>query len=312
MVDSATPLVSIGIPTYNRANSYLKYALGCAVRQTFQDIEIVISDNCSPDNTESIVKEFGDPRIRYYRQKENIGPVNNRNFCLEQARGKYFVLLLDDDLIDDDFVATCIDAVKHNEPGVILTGVREIDSKGNVLSVSHNRVGGCTTVDFILGWFNRKLPLYLCSTVFNTERLKQLGGIRSKANKYDDVVAYIQLAAKYGRVDIFDIKASFRRHSSNIGDDAHYSEWCEDSLYLLDVMCDLVPEHATEIRERGMSYFCFRNYTRVSGIKSPAERIHAYLSVYRTFDYHYSPVKFMYAHNVRRIMKFLKRTMVRF
>ena len=39
-------------------------------------------------------------------------------------------MLLDDDLIDDDFVATCMDAVKHNEPGVILTGVREIDSKG--------------------------------------------------------------------------------------------------------------------------------------------------------------------------------------
>jgi glycosyltransferase involved in cell wall biosynthesis len=312
MLNSATPLVSIGIPTYNRANSYLKYALRCAVRQTFQDIEIIVSDNCSPDNTESMVKEFGDPRIRYYRQKENIGPVNNRNFCLEQARGKYFVLLLDDDLIDDDFVATCMDAVKHDEPGVILTGAREIDSKGNVLSAAHNTVGGCTTVDFILGWFNRKLPLYLCSTVFNTQGLKQLGGIRSRANKYDDVVAYVQLAAKYGRVDVFDIKASFRRHGSNVGDEAHYSEWCEDSLYLLDVMCDVVPEHATVIRERGMSYFCFRSYTRVSGIKSPAERFHAYLSVYKTFNYHDSPIKFLYIKNVRRIMNFLRRVMAGF
>ena len=307
MLHSVPPVVSIGIPTYNRANSYLKYALGCAVRQTFQDIEIIVSDNCSPDNTESIVKEFGDPRIRYYRQKENIGPVNNRNFCLEQARGKYFVLLLDDDLIDDDFVATCMDAVKHNDPGVILTGVREIDSNGNILSASHNTVGGCTTVDFILGWFNRKLPLYLCSTVFNTERLKQLGGIRSKANKYDDVVAYVQLAAKYGRVDIFDIKASFRRHSSNIGDDAHYSEWCEDSLYLLDVMCDAVPEHATVIRERGVSYFCNRNYNRVAGIRSPLKRVHAYLRVYRMFNHSYSPVQFVCVRNISRIRRFLKR-----
>jgi glycosyltransferase involved in cell wall biosynthesis len=307
MLDSTSPLVSIGIPTYNRAGSYLKHALRSAVRQTYEGIEIIVSDNCSPDNTESVVKQFGDPRIRYYRQKENIGPVNNRNFCLEQARGKYFALLLDDDLIDDDFVTTCMDAVKHNEPGVILTGARVIDSEGNVLSASHNTVGGCSTVDFILGWFDRKLPLYLCSTVFNTKGLKQLGGIRSKANKYDDVVAYVQLAAKYGRVDVFDIKASFRRHGSNIGGDAHYSEWCEDSLYLLDIMCNAVPEHAAVIRDRGMSYFCKRNYNRVAGIRYPIKRLHAYLSVYRTFNYCCSPVKFAFTRNISRIRTFLKR-----
>ena len=307
MPDSTTPLVSIGIPTYNRAGSYLKHALRSAVRQTYENIEIIVSDNCSSDSTESVVKEFGDSRISYYRQKENIGPVNNRNFCLEQAHGKYIVMLLDDDLIDDDFVATCMDAVRHHEPGVILTGVREIDSKGNVISACHNTVGGYSTADFILGWFDRKLPLYLCSTVFNTNRLKELGGIHSKTNRYDDVVAYVQLAAKYGRVDVFDIKASFRRHGGNIGGATHYSAWCEDSLYLLDVMCTVVPEHAAIIRERGMSYFCFRNYSRVAGIKSPIKRLHAYLTVYRTFGYNYSPIKFLYVKNVRRIMNFAKR-----
>lgn len=308
MPDSTSPLVSIGIPTYNRAGSYLKHALRSAVRQTYENIEIIISDNCSSDNTELVVKEFDDSRIRYYRQKENIGPVNNRNFCLERSQGKYFVLLSDDDQIDDDFISACMDAVKYSEePGVIFTGVREIDSEGNILSTSCNTVGGYSTADFILGWFDRKLPLYLCSTVFNTKGLKQLGGIRSKANKYDDVVAYVQLAAKYGRVDVFDIKASFRRHGSNIGGDAHYSEWCEDSLYLLDIMCNAVPEHAAVIRDRGMSYFCKRNYNRVAGIRYPIKRLHAYLSVYRTFNYCCSPVKFAFTRNISRIRTFLKR-----
>lgn len=307
MPDSTIPLVSIGIPTYNRANSYLRCSLRSAVSQTYKNIEIIVSDNCSTDNTESVVKEFDDPRIRYYRQKENIGPVNNRNFCLEQSQGQYCLLLLDDDEIDDDFVSTCMDAVKdHCEPGVILTGARVIDAEGNVLSASHNTVAGCSTVDFILGWFDRKLPLYLCSTVFNTRRLKQLGGIHSKTNKYDDVVAYIQLAAKYGRVDVFDIKASFRRHGSNIGDDAHYSAWCEDSLYLLDIMCNVVPEHAAVIRKKGISYFCHRNYIRVAGIQSPLKRLHAYLTVYRTFHYSCSPIKFVCMRNICRIRNFLK------
>lgn len=309
MPDCSTPLVSIGIPTYNRASTYLRCALRSAVSQTYENIEIIVSDNCSSDNTESVVKEFDDLRIRYYRQKENIGPVNNRNFCLERSQGKYFVLLSDDDQIDEDFISACINGVKYGggEAGVIFTGVREIDSEGNILSISYNTVGGYSTADFILGWFDRKLPLYLCSTVFNTERLKQLGGIRSKTNKYDDVVAYVQLAAKYGRVDVFDIKASFRRHSSNIGDDAHYSEWCEDSLYLLDVMCEAVPEHATVIRERGVSYFCNRNYNRVAGIRSLPKRVQAYLTVYRIFNRSCSPVKFVCMRNISRIRKFLRR-----
>ena len=308
MSDCTNCLVSIGIPTYNRANSYLRDALRSAVSQTYKNLEIIVSDNCSQDNTESVVKAFDDPRIRYYRQTENIGPVKNRNFCLQQSRGDYFVMLLDDDLIDDDFISTCMDALRyHTEVGVILTGMREIDSKGNTMSASRNMSGGCSTADFILGWFERKVPLYLCNMAFNTKRLKQLGGIHSKTDTgYDDVVACVQLAAKYGRVDIVDIKASFRRHGSNIGDVFHYTDWCEDSLYLLDVMCNVVPEHAAVIRERGLSYFSCRNYSRVGAIRSPIKRLHAYLSVYRIFGYNYSPIKFLCVKNVRKIMNFAK------
>ena len=308
MSDNTNPLVSIGIPTYNRANSYLKHALRSAVNQTYKNIEIIVSDNCSQDNTESVVREFNDPRIRYYKQKVNIGSLNNSNFCLEQSQGTYFLMLFDDDLIDNDFISTCMDAVKyHSEPGIILTGAREIDSEGNVLSATHNTISGYSTADFILGWFDSKVPLYLCSTLFNTKRLKQLGGLHSKTNQYEDVVAYVQLAAKYGRVDVFDIKASFRRHDSNMGSATHYYKWCEDSLYLLDIMCNVVPEHAALIRERGMSYFCLRNYRHVARIKSPVKRFLAYLTVYRTFNYSYSPLRFIYLRNVSPIVSFLKR-----
>lgn len=311
MVDPANPLVSIGIPTYNRANSYLKQALKSAVSQTYQHIEIIVSDNCSSDDTESVVKEFRDPRIRYYRQNKNIGAVPNCNFCLEQSQGTYFLALYDDDLIDDDFISTCMEAVRPpGEPGVIFTGARVIDSEGNVLSSSHNTVGGYSTGEFILGWFDRKLPLYLCSTLFNAARLKELGGFHSKTNMYEDVVAFVQLAARYGRVDVFDVKASFRRHDSNMGNAGDsIPKWCEDSLYLLEVMCNEAPEHAALIRKRGKSYFCFINYVRVGKLrtKSPLKRLGAYLIVYRTFEYSYSPIKFVYVKKVLRIISFLKR-----
>lgn len=306
--DPTNVLVSIGIPTYNRANSYLRCSLRSAVSQTYKNIEIIVSDNCSSDNTESVVKELDDPRIRYYRHKENIGPVKNRNFCLEQSQGQYFLLLFDDDLIDDDFISTCMDAVKcSGEPGVILTGAREIDSEGNVLSSAHNTMSGSSIEDFILGWFDRKVPLYLCSTVYNTMGLKQLGGFHSRTNRYDDVAATIQLAAKYGRTDIFNIKASYRRHGDNLGRNVPYHEWCEDSLYLLNIMCAVASGHAELILKRGTPYFCRRNYSRVSSMQSPLKRFHAYLSIYRTFNYSYSPLRFLYQKNLPRIMRRVKR-----
>ncbi len=308
MTNDSLPLVTIGIPTYNRANSYLRQTLRAAVSQTYKNIEIIVSDNCSLDDTESVVKEFNDPRIRYYRQQGNIGAVPNVNFCLEQSQGKYFLALYDDDLIDEDFVSTCMEAAQlHGEPGVILTGVRQINSAGNVLSAGHNRVHGCSTADFILGWFENKVPIYLCSTLFNAQGLKQLGGFHSKTDIYSDTVVTVQLAARYGRADIFDIKASFRRHDANMGSAAHYLVWCEDSLYLLDIMCDAVPEDAARVRARGLSYFSVREYSRASVIPSPLERLSAYLTIYRMFAYRYSPIRFMFWKNIYPMLKVLKR-----
>ena len=106
------PLVTIGISTYNRAGGYLRDALQSAVHQTYPALEIVVSDNCSTDDTEAVVRSFADPRIRYIRQAVNIGANNNFNFCIRQARGVYFLLLHDDDLIDEDLVETCVDALR--------------------------------------------------------------------------------------------------------------------------------------------------------------------------------------------------------
>lgn len=295
------PLVTIGMPTYNRANSYLKDALKSAVSQTYPNIEIVISDNASTDNTEALIKSFNDPRIRYFRQSTNIGGLNNANFCVERANGDYFVLLHDDDLIDNDFIEVCMKAVNYDVNfGVILTGTRVIDENGRIMKETPNKVEGWSTTDFFLGWFDNKLALYLCSTLYNTKRLKDLGCFRSKKNLYEDNVALFQLAAKFGRKDIHDAKASFRMHSSNSGNEASISDWCEDSLYLLNIMCTLSGDKDELVRKRGMTYFCRVNYNYVKcnrNISSRIGRLNAYRSVYKKFEYSYSPIRYLLARN---------------
>jgi glycosyltransferase involved in cell wall biosynthesis len=290
-----SPLITIGIPTHNRADSFLNEALGSAIAQNYENIEIIVSDNFSTDNTEAIVKKYSDPRIIYIRHDKNIGAINNFNYCVNMAKGSYLLLLHDDDKIDEDFISVCIEAIpKGFEPGVFFTGTRVIDEDSKVVHETTNCVGGFSTKEFLLGWFENKIPLYLCSTLYNTKRLQELGGFQSKTNHFLDVVASVKLAAKYGRVDIYDIKASFRRHSSNSGGNVkRITAWCEDSIYLLDVMCELLPEDCEELRHRGMPWLCKKNYRLASSIKNPFKRIIVYFMIYKYFDYCCSPIMFL-------------------
>jgi glycosyltransferase involved in cell wall biosynthesis len=311
------PLVTIGIPTFNRADSYLKDSLKSAVSQTYSNIEIIVSDNASTDNTETLIKSFHDPRIRYIKQSENIGALNNANYCVEQARGEFFLLLHDDDLIDHDFIEVCMKAVNYRtDVGVILTGTRIIDEDGAIIREDTNKAEGLSTADFFMAWFDCKLPLYLCSTIFHAGRLKEIGYSSSKKHLYGDDVVLFQLAAKFGRKDIHDVKASFRKHTINYGLAASIVEWCEDSLYLLNVMCDLSGDSRELVRNRGLIYFCLVNYgyIRERQIRSGTERMRAYWFVYKKFEFAYSPVHYVFGRNIfyrntYRVLSYLKRKM---
>ena len=291
MLNKTHPLITIAIPTYNRADLYLKQAIQCALNQTYSNVEIVISDNCSMDNTETVVKNFKDPRIRYFRQEKNIGGNNNFNFCLDQAKGEYFLLLMDDDLIDSDFIETCMKGVNYDiNIGIIRTGTRIIDSQGTIIHEYPNMVGGLSLDEFFRGWLADKTTLYVCSTLFNTTRLKEVGGLQSKKNLFQDVFAEAKLVARYGRLDIQDIKASAREHASKNTFASIVSDWCEDSLDLLDLMCELIPkESKTLIRNEGMHFFSKINYSRARAVKSPMRRFIAYLTVFKKFNYRHPP-----------------------
>ncbi len=307
------PLVTIAIPTYNRASAFLSYALRSAVEQTYENLEIIVSDNCSEDDTESVVGGYGDSRIQYYKQKENIGFLRNVNYCLDKARGEYFLLLFDDDLIDQDFIECCIRVSQnHSKVGIVLTGTRVIDEKGKIQVETTNKGSGSTVEDFCLGWFGDKFPLYLCSTLFLTQGLREIGGIRSKTHTYCDVVTEVQMVKKYNRVDIFDVKASFRRHSKNMGTNVvNVYDWCEDSLYLLDLMCTLSSEKKALVRYRGRKYFCERNFRRASNISSLFQRIKAYLNIYVKFKFSYSLPMFLYSKNKNKFKTFVKKKLLR-
>jgi glycosyltransferase involved in cell wall biosynthesis len=108
------PLVSVGVPTYNRPQS-LRRTLECITNQSYKNLEIIISDNCSPGTeTQDVVNEFvnKDSRIKYYRQDVNKGAAFNFKFLLEKATGEYFAWMADDDEWDKFFIEKCLSHIK--------------------------------------------------------------------------------------------------------------------------------------------------------------------------------------------------------
>jgi glycosyltransferase involved in cell wall biosynthesis len=106
----STPLVTIGIPTYNRPQG-LKATLDIIIGQTYKNLEIIISDNCSPDSDVKVIAEDWankDSRVKYIRQLHNIGMIENFNFVMLQAEGDYFSWIADDDYWDSNYIEECI------------------------------------------------------------------------------------------------------------------------------------------------------------------------------------------------------------
>ncbi len=107
------PEVSVLIPTFND-EKYIGQAIQSVLDQTFQDFEILISDNNSTDNTYKIVHSFNDSRIKYYRNNQNVGYTRNVHKLIQLARCKYCVVLCADDYWEKQFLEKTLNLFKKN------------------------------------------------------------------------------------------------------------------------------------------------------------------------------------------------------
>lgn len=98
MNNTNRPLVSVCIPAYNNAE-YIAETIQCILDQTLTDLELVICDDHSKDNTVEVIKSFDDPRIRLIINEKNLGMSGNWNNCLKHCRGKYIKLICADDML---------------------------------------------------------------------------------------------------------------------------------------------------------------------------------------------------------------------
>lgn len=101
------PLVSIGIPVFNEVK-YIERTIISALKQTYPNIEVIISDNNSDDGTLELIKKKFKNQVILYQQRKNIGPNNNFKYLTEKANGKYFMWLGGHDFIHEKYIEEAI------------------------------------------------------------------------------------------------------------------------------------------------------------------------------------------------------------
>src|SRR5271165_1021655 len=129
------PRVSIGMPLYN-CEKYVAEAIESHLRQTYTDFELIITDNASTDRSEEICRAYAakDPRIKYHRNKENVGAGGNFRMCFELAQAEYFRWTPSDDVVGPELLELCVEVLAR-DPSVLLAypQTRLIDGTGRII-----------------------------------------------------------------------------------------------------------------------------------------------------------------------------------
>src|SRR5438067_2227569 len=121
--------VSIGMPIFN-GKSYVEDALRSLLDQDYPNFDVIISDNASTDGTEELCRGYAqrDPRVRYFRNIQNIGAAKNFTRVFERSSARYFMWAAHDDLWARTYVSRCVGALEQNpDCALCATGIQFID-----------------------------------------------------------------------------------------------------------------------------------------------------------------------------------------
>lgn len=224
-------LVSILIPTYNRER-LIEETIRSALAQTYQNIEVVVVDNASSDDSWKVISSLAkeDSRVRPFRNEENVGPMRNWKRCFDEARGEYGKILWSDDLISSDFLEKTIPLLGDKDTAFVFTAAVEFDDATGREICTRYRVG--PTGKYPASQFIREsllfgdFPYSPGCALFRMADLRtgleidipnRLGADFSMLAIGNDLLLFLNAAARYSEFAFVNEPLSrFRHHSGSI------------------------------------------------------------------------------------------------
>ncbi|MGN0213205.1 MAG: glycosyltransferase family 2 protein [Muribaculaceae bacterium] len=217
------PRFSFVLPAYK--GRYLAESIQSILTQTITDFELVIVNDCSPDDIAAIVAVNSDERIRYYENEQNIGGtdlVAQWNKCLSYARGEYVILATDDDLYEPNFLETFVPLIEKY-PMTDLFHARILTFNGNgIIRIDFDYKEYMTFVDFLnrivgFNWISG-IPHY----IFRSEVLRNNGGFVNLPLAWGSDAATAIMMSRNGVVSSQEILVRFRYSDINISSQNEY------------------------------------------------------------------------------------------
>lgn len=209
---------SFVLPAYK--SKYLKAAIDSILSQTYANFELIIVNDASPDNIDSIVYSYSDARIKYYKNKENRGGVNlvsHWNNCIGLSDSEYVILASDDDVYDHNYLCYMNKLVeKYPVANVFRPRIQLIDSKDNIIGIEACLPEVNNSIEvlygWVKGWINSGIPYY----IFKRSALNNINGFASYPMAWFSDDATVLRLANNGVVVSTEILFSFRLTDLNI------------------------------------------------------------------------------------------------
>ncbi len=167
--------ISIIVPVYNVEN-YIDKCLSSLVNQTLKDIEIIVVDDDSPDNSKSIIEKYVKKypnKVRYFH-KENGGQGSARNLGLKKAKGEYIAYVDSDDYIDLEMMEKLYNKAIEDDSDIVICGNREVNASGKELNINYASTYNNPIIDLLYGnmavW-NKLYKRNILNNLFFREKL---------------------------------------------------------------------------------------------------------------------------------------------
>lgn len=247
----ASPLVSVVIPAYNH-EQFVGFAVDSVLRQTCEDLELIVVNDGSTDSTESVIKGFKDTRIRYYYQ-ENQDAYNTINRGIGLARGKYLTILNSDDMYTANRLETLVEYCQEHEKVCAFTDVVPVDDKNHEFAdqtfgwnVWHldNRNFFFSCEDLYTAFLHGNFMVTTSNLFMTTEAARSVGPFSSLRYLHDYDFIFRMVSAYPTQVSYLHDKKLlyYRIHGGNTLGEAAVTGREQDQELIIRYMLAAVPE----------------------------------------------------------------------
>ncbi len=207
-------LISIAMCTYN-GDRFIKEQLDSILNQTYKNLEIIICDDCSSDNTINIIKEYikNDNRIKFFKNKKNLGFVKNFEQAISLCKGDFIALADQDDIWKINKLELFLNDINHNV--LIYSDAILIDINGHEIGEELIRRNSC----LVSGKCNKAFFLSNCvsgnTLMFKRELIEHILPIPEKISYHDIWIAFV--ASTYSTITYTDEAMTYyRRYADQV------------------------------------------------------------------------------------------------